>query len=460
MSNAPKILVIGDTILDKYIFLESKKISDEAPVITYEQVKYNYVLGGGSNVIKNLKNLNSNCHYLGLASIETKAILKNLFNDLKIKHSLFLAKNSVPIKTRFMSKNQQIFRYDTTNEINLDKNTFKKIKTFLKNHLQNFDVIIFSKYFDGFITPDLVNFVTSNFNKITYLDNRQNNNYLFKNISILKLNWNEYQNMIEKKASENEEEIIKNLKKIYRKNSFQKIILTRADKNVIVTSGNKYEIYKVPEVKVVDVSGAGDTFVATLALMNFNRNFSVAMEIAIYSSSLVVGKVGTSSIYSYELKNFFQNSNKLSDLLSLIKDQKFRGKKIVLTNGVFDILHLGHLDLLKKAKNKGDILVVAINSDKSVKTLKGINRPVNNQIDRKKMLESLSFVDFVYIFDELDAINIIEKILPDVYVKGGDYNEKNLPEKKVLQKIPEIFFVPKTEDKSTSCIIEKIINKK
>lgn len=461
----PNILVIGDTILDKYIYLESKKMSDEAPVITYEQSQIKYVLGGGANVVKNLKSLNANCYYLGLCSKETKQILEKLFKEKKIKNKLILVNKAVPIKTRLISKNQQIFRFDSYNEICLEnhKTIIDQINIFLKNEINKFDAIIFSKYFDGFMTPKLVNQITSLVNVPTYLDNRQANNHLFQKIYTLKLNWNEFNNMLEKRLLDNVDEqiVFNSLTNLYKNLSYEKIIVTRANKSVIAIDNYEIKTYKVPDVKVVDVSGAGDTFIATLALMHWQHDFEYALKIAINASSLVVEKLGTSSIYKYELKNVLEKDlkNNFNDLIFYIKKQKNEGKKIVFTNGVFDIFHVGHLDLLKQAKEKGDVLIVAINSDKTVKKLKGKNRPINNEIERKNILEAISYVDFVYIFDEMNVSKIIKRICPDVYVKGGDYNMDNLPEKNAITKIKEILFVSKTFNKSTTSTIQLIQEK-
>ena len=151
------------------------------------------------------------------------------------------------------------------------------------------------------------------------------------------------------------------------------------------------------------------------------------------------------------------NIIKKEDLKILIQKLKEDGKKIVLTNGCFDILHIGHAEYLKESKSLGDILFVGINSDSSVKKLKGDSRPLNNEIDRAKLLGYLKFVDYTVVFDEKTADNIIELIQPNIYVKGGDYTKESLPEYETLKKYNiDVAFVNFVNGYSTTKIIEKI----
>lgn len=448
-----KILVIGDTILDKYIYLDTVKISDEAPVITHNINKIKYILGGAGNVARNVSALGFECDYLGLED-QKELFLKKLFDENNVKCTLFNVNNSVPIKTRVISRNQQISRFDTKNYINISDDIWKQLYDFVDKNIQNYNVVIFSKYFDGFLEPKFVNYVSNICKKnniFTLIDNRQNNSHEYKNINLLKLNFNEFSNAIKKNILNETSCIIDELKKLYSELDYEIITVTRAEKEVITIKNNKIFVNMVKRSDVVDVSGAGDTFVATFASF-YNYNIDEIIDLCIKSSTISVSKLGTAVTYRHEL---IEDNSNLVDILKFLKKEN---KKIVLTNGVFDIIHPGHIKLLKIAKEQGDFLIVGLNSDKSTKILKGDERPINNENDRKSVIESIRYVDYAIIFDETTADFLIKKIQPDVYVKGGDYSLENLPEKNSLKENTIVKFIDVIHNKSTTNIIKKIKN--
>ena len=231
----------------------------------------------------------------------------------------------------------------------------------------------------------------------------------------------------------------------------------------------KNEPYFLPAEarEVFDVSGAGDTTIAYLAASMANQiEMREAIKIANYAAGIQVGKVGTSSVYLHEIRDYLANKHTDSfhkilspDNLTTFREEN-KDKKIVFTNGCFDILHVGHKRYLQQAATLGDILIVGVNSDSSVKRLKGADRPVNNEQDRAEMLSALGFIDYVTIFDEDTPYELIKTIQPDVLVKGGDYKPDEVVGKDIVEarggKLELISFV---EGKSTTNIINKI-NKK
>lgn len=451
-----KVLVFGDTIIDKYISLETIKISDEAPVITHSINGIKYLLGGGSNVSRNVSALGTECEYIGLSD-ENEKLLYDLFKENEVKAFLSRSDNSVPIKTRIMSRSQQICRFDTKNIVKPSKDVFKKVIEYFLENIDNYSSVIFSKYFDGFLTPQLVNFIAKKCKEkgiFTIIDNRQNNSLEYKNISFLKLNFNEFQNLLDKKIKDEIDPVVENLKDLYNKADYETIVVTRAEKEVVMIHQGEISILPVKKTEVNDVSGAGDTFVATVASYYDKEHLEDIVKLAILASSISIKKLGTAVVYSYELKE----NNYVVPLEEKLKQLKEQNKKIVLTNGVFDILHSGHIRLLEEAKSKGDFLIVGINSDRIVKQLKGESRPVNSEEDRKKVLESVKHVDYAVIFDEYNACKLLDDIKPDVYVKGGDYTLETLPEKEHVGGV-EVHFVNLVPGKSTTNIIKKINEK-
>jgi len=217
--------------------------------------------------------------------------------------------------------------------------------------------------------------------------------------------------------------------------------------------------------EVFDVTGAGDTVIAALAFglaNNLTIDSSIAM--ANLAAGVVVEKIGTSTSTIdeiIELDHFSQQTTKnygikeIDEIQRIVTTQRRVGKKIVFTNGCFDILHIGHVKYLEKAKQLGDILIVGINSDKSVTRLKGKGRPINNENDRSKIINALGFVDLVIIFHEDTPLKIISKIKPDILVKGGDYIGKEVVGAEYSDRVELINFI---HGKSTSNLISKIEN--
>ena len=228
---------------------------------------------------------------------------------------------------------------------------------------------------------------------------------------------------------------------------------------------NKYTHINTDPTEVFDVTGAGDTVVASIALC-LNRGISI-YDAAVYSNRVarnVISKFGSRSISSLEFDNILKNNNKVSfskfinitEMKKIEKTLHSRNKKIVMTNGCFDVIHSGHVHFLKKAKSLGDFLIVAINSDSSVKQNKGINRPINKLNDRISVLSSMIFVDYIIVFDEKTPLKIYNYFKPDILVKGGDYKlEQIVGNKEVIKNKGKVILIPYKKGYSSSNIIKK-----
>lgn len=456
-----KILVIGDTILDEYIYVDPIKISDEAHVITSNIVNKKYVLGGGSNVARNIASLGGECTYLGLTSEHVNNRLLECMSEYDLKPILFNTENSVQIKTRVIStRGSQINRFDSIFNQSCDNNIVTKITKYLEENLNQFNFLVISKYYDFFLTPDLIKKIlelAKKYNIKVIVDNRQKNISDFKDADFYKLNFNEFHKIYNCDILDN---TFNSIKEIILKNGMlvNCLIITRSSLPTIVCKKNNDKIefaeVKVKEVDVRDVSGAGDTFVASFSI-NFKNDHidlnSIVENIYICHDvcNLVIKKMGTSVVWAYEL-------NSDLPLSTLCEQLKKNSKKIVFTNGVFDILHIGHIKLLKEAKSFGDYLIVGINSDESVRKIKGSNRPINPENNRKIILEAIKFVDKVIIFNDETVSSLLEEIKPNIYVKGGDYTLENIPEKNSLKYVGKVHFIDIVEGKSSTDIINKL----
>ena len=240
------------------------------------------------------------------------------------------------------------------------------------------------------------------------------------------------------------------------------LLLTLGKNGMKLFSQNKFEEFKPNSKDVFDVTGAGDTVMATIAVCIANsNNLEESVKYSLKAAEIVISKVGTAEVSKNEL--FKKNQTKfnkiysLNELLNKLTKLRINKKKIVFTNGCFDLLHPGHLKILNESKEKGDILIVGLNSDKSVKNLKGKKRPIINQLDRANILSSLNVVDYVVIFDEKTPLNIIKSIKPDIITKGSDYKSRILLVRITLKKRGgKIILIPNYKNYSTSKIIEKI----
>jgi D-beta-D-heptose 7-phosphate kinase/D-beta-D-heptose 1-phosphate adenosyltransferase len=248
--------------------------------------------------------------------------------------------------------------------------------------------------------------------------------------------------------------------------------------NILITRGrdgmslfNTRGIVNIPVVsrEVFDITGAGDTAIATLTLaLAAGAEVKMAADLANHAASIVVSKIGTAPCWLEELEADLAGHEPMINKIkprqqigAIVKNLKNEGAKIVFTNGCFDILHLGHARYLREAKKLGDILIVGLNSDPSVRALKGAPRPYVPELERAEILASLESVDYVVIFSEARPDNLIRAIQPDIHVKGGDYDICQLPERKVVEALGgKVVVIPPIEGRSTTNLVDKILGKK
>ena len=259
----------------------------------------------------------------------------------------------------------------------------------------------------------------------------------------------------------------KNLKKARKQFAFDFIAMTQGELGIKYITNTKTVVIPTSASKqVFDVSGAGDTVIATLAAgIIVNMNIPDALKLANIAAGIVIEKIGTMPIKRNELLNVLKQQNygqknkifSKNELLQKVNNLKLEKLKIGFTNGCFDILHTGHVIYLEQAKSRVDFLILALNTDSSVKKIKGSKRPVINEVDRARVLCALESVDAVVLFDEPTPLNLIKLIKPDVLIKGNDYTIKNVVgSKEIKQWGGKVMLVPVVQGKSTTKIIEKL----
>ena len=434
-----KIAVFGDSIIDEYYQVSPNRVSPEfpIPVLKLENEEGRVRLGGASNVCEQFKNFNVET---SLFSLINKRFI-SLSNKINFDGSLFV--ENVPIKKRFYNNLFPLCRIDVESDNygfskkdlnNLQDNLFENInKDF-------FDVIVFSDYDKGVFSfrENIIKEIKNE--TITIVDPKKNPIEKWKNCSIIKPNYKEAKEISGFSNVKDQCQYFQN------KTKAQAVVITKEAEGVYGTvMGNWFEYIPPKKTRAMSVIGAGDCFVAFLSMcMAHSIDIKQSVEICFKACSEYVSDNFNIPLYPYQI----------SDSKNL--NPKFlanRNFKLSFTNGCFDILHSGHIELLKFAKSKGDKLVVALNSDESVKKQNKSHELINNFETRSKLISSLDFVDFVVCFEEKDPLNLIKQINPDFLVKGGDW-----PNPVGSDLVKEVFIFDLEKDYSTTKIIEKIKN--
>lgn len=468
------ILVIGDIMLDVYLSGDVRRISPEAPVPVFKKGKERQVLGGAANVASNLAAAGQKVSLMSIIGNDDNGnkILR-LVNDSNIDGSLIcITDRKTTTKTRFLAtNNQQVMRLDNEDTKPLNYSLCTSMLTALAKRIHEYDIVIISDYMKGLLTYDftqgVIRLCKKNNIPVT-IDVKDSKTAKYRGATLLKPNQKELHDLTGFPV-ENEVQIIEASNKLREVCNVKYVLCTCGAKGMVLVSeyGELY-ILKAESREVFDVSGAGDTTIAYMSIgMANGLSMSAAMELANIAAGIQVGKVGTSSVSLLEVDNYLhanEGGTTSEKLLNKEAISSFRkdhvDKKIVFTNGCFDILHVGHKRYLEAASKLGDILVVGVNSDASVKRLKGIDRPINNENDRMEMLSAFGFLDYLVLFEEDTPYELIKTILPDVLVKGGDYKPEDVVGRDIVEsRGGELVLIEYVDGKSTTNIIKKINEK-
>lgn len=433
------ILVIGDIMIDEYHFCNIEKKTPEGPFLVWDLQKIFKKVGGAGNIASFLSIFGPS---IELAGISLGDEVSNLANLEGIKCVLVSDGRINTIKRRFVDIETKMLvgREDIEKKDNLSKETADLLFSKLK---KSYDAVIFADYAKGVFNENTVDIFTSINAKFSIADVKPQNVDFFKSkVNIIKMNFKEF-----KTTAEKQNFLIKNSDADIEK--FGMMIRDSLKTDLLITRGREGMSYIGEEVihmksdvkEVVDVVGAGDVVTAMfVAGLLADLDLSSTMYFANKVASFKVTRHSSSLISYKDIKNIFTIRNEEDKLIDYKKinevviTHRSRNHKIVFTNGCFDILHHGHTYFLKKAKELGDILIVGLNSDSSVKKLKGPNRPKLAASSRAKILAALPVVDYIVIFDDDTAEHLVSLIKPDVYVKGADYEIKKLPEANLVEK--------------------------
>lgn len=467
-----KVLCIGDIILDTYSHGDVKRISPEAPipVLKVNNNKYE-VLGGCGNVAKNICAAGSQCHIISITGSDQESrVLKKLLGESKgLSFNLIVDNDRCSTKKiRFVSGNQQILRVDRELTHPINSKIQERILKIFKNKIDDFDVLVISDYNKGMLTDSLLKAVieiSKKKKKKIIVDPKKSNFSPYKGATIITPN---YKELIEasnyeeiNKTDEDSKIVIKLSKSLLKKFNFDAVVTTRSFDGISIVD-KKYKHIHLPSKaqEVYDVSGAGDTVIAYIASgLAKGRSLFNATEIANDAAGIAVGKFGTTVVNENDLLNANQNV-KICSLEEIYSDlKKIRGKIIGFTNGCFDLIHQGHIFYLKEARKHCDFLILGLNSDTSIKKIKGKDRPILNQSERSEVLKNFNFIDRILIFNEVTPIKLIKKIRPNIIFKGDDYSINDVVGSEEVKKWGgQVILVKCVKGKSTSNIIRRIKN--
>jgi D-beta-D-heptose 7-phosphate kinase/D-beta-D-heptose 1-phosphate adenosyltransferase len=464
---SPKLLVIGDLMIDHYLWGSCERISPEAPVQVVNVESESAVLGGAGNVINNLNALGAQVDVISaIGGCEISDELKTLLTDIKVDTQYLITQKDriTSKKSRIVASQQQVVRYDRESTDEISHKSQKEILDTFSSIITDYDAVLLSDYGKGVLTKELTSAlitIANENNKKVLVDPKGLDYSKYKGAYLLTPNKKEASEATQVNIKD-EESLAQAITQLKTECDLDVSLITLSEQGVAIYD-NKLRTHPTVAREVFDVTGAGDTVLASLGFaLACKYDIDDAVEFANLAAGVVVGKIGSATATLNEIIEYESSLNKstsdehiktLGEITVLSEELKARGKKIIFTNGCFDILHAGHVRYLETAKSYGDVLILGLNSDRSVTALKGENRPINTQLDRAYILAALEAVDYVVVFDEDTPYDLIKAVKPHVLVKGGDYKGKEVVGQDIADELKLVQFV---DGKSTTRTIEKI----
>jgi D-beta-D-heptose 7-phosphate kinase/D-beta-D-heptose 1-phosphate adenosyltransferase len=460
-----RVLVLGDAILDEYLTGECSRISPEAPVPVLKVNSRRTVLGGAANTAANIVSLGGRATLICLTGAdEGGAVLARSALDAGVDLLPVTHDAATLRKARVVSHQQQMMRLDYEDVRPLAPGVEADVIRHFEAALPAHDVVVISDYAKGFLSPAIARAVIERSHaagRPVIVDPRPQHRDCYAGCDYITPNWKEARALLRLPDAESSPDAFADIAVALGRDLDTNIVLTLGPHGIAFCSRDGAEQFSQPTLaqEVFDVSGAGDTVVAAFALScAAGADHVTAVAIANKAASVVVAKFGTATVTPEEIlydadRQRLVNRHGLAPLGATLRA---RAKRIVTINGSFDVLHSGHLYILSEARRQGDVLLVGLNSDASIRGHKGPNRPVVPERQRADILLALRMVDYVHIFDEPDPRAFLEEVRPDVHVNGAEYGEDCIERRTVTDAGGVIHLVPRIPGLSTTGLLRAL----
>ena len=469
-----RVAVIGEAMLDVYTEGEVSRICREAPVPVVTVAEERAVPGGAANTAANLVSLGARTRFLSVVGNDHEAkILRRTLRAAGVPTGDLLVhpRRRTLVKRRIIGVGQMLLRVDIGDVEAVNGPLERALLERMAALFEESDLVIVSDYGYGILTPTIIAGLAAcqrSNPRVLVVDSTDLALYQDVGVTVAKPNYSEALRLLGREVTEPNGQdrpglMLLNGQKLLEVTGAEIVAVTLDRDGAIVfeVGGEPHQTYAEPRPNS-HASGAGDTFVSAFGLaLASGAHTHAAAELASAATALVVERNGTTTCSADELRAFLSSIDKHVEDLELLRARmdlyRRQGRRLVFTNGCFDILHRGHIAYLNRAKEQGDILVVGVNSDASVARLKGPERPINTLEDRIQVLAALSCIDHIVPFQEDTPENLLRIVRPDVFVKGGDYTRETLPEAPLVESLGgRVEILPYIQDRSTSNIIERI----
>lgn len=465
------VLVIGDVMLDSYLVGKSDRLCQEAPVPVVAVHQRQDFPGGAANTAANVAGLGATVYLLSVVGCDSEGErLQQVLAELEITsdHLITSDDRQTLAKQRVMANSQLIVRFDQGSTEILSQSLEKTLIDRLTQLFPQCDAVIISDYRYGILTPRIIQrlaILQAQLPRTIVVDTKQLSAYQAVDVTAIKPNYDEAIQLLglAKQSCDRAEQIALYSDRLLQLTGAKIVAVTLDAEGAIVFEQEQATFRTTAQpAPQQQTSGAGDTFMATLTLaLASHIPTHMAAFIAAAATAVVVQQPGTTQCSATALYQSLKGQDKQihdrSELAACVQHYRHQNRRIVFTNGCFDLLHPGHISYLAQAKALGDVLIIGVNSDESVRQLKGRDRPINALADRLTLLSALTCVDHVIPFAELTPDQLIQVIRPHVFVKGGDYTRETLPEAALVEALGgTVKILPYIHARSTSRLITQI----
>ncbi|WP_169566626.1 D-glycero-beta-D-manno-heptose-7-phosphate kinase [Sneathiella limimaris] len=468
------VLCIGDVMLDRFVYGSASRISPEAPIPVISISHQQAMLGGAGNVVRNILSLGGKATLVALIGEDSEGgeVEKLLAAEPNLTSALVNSgRRPTTVKTRFIADSQQLLRADAEVNHDVASDTAAKLIKNFKNALHEANVVILSDYAKGVLNDEVLKTVIDlarAANIPVIADPKSTDFSRYEGVTLLTPNRKEM-SAAAGSPCETDREVEEAALKIFKDTQIDGLLITRSEAGMSLATRTEFHHVPAQAREVFDVSGAGDSVIACLSLaIGAGGEAKDATFLANLAGSIVVAKTGTAAVkkdemiaalHNVEIQSADTKITSLGEARSIVDGWRARGLKVGFTNGCFDLVHPGHISLIRQARAECDRLIVGLNTDESIKRLKGPDRPVTNETSRAIVLASLEDVSLVVPFAEDTPINLIQNLEPDVLVKGADYTIETVVGADIVQAYGgRVFLAELKEGYSTTRTIQKLLD--